>query len=495
MTETFDLVIVGSGINGAIVAHQARTAAPGASILVLEAGGPISGQGGEHLVEASEDTLREAYDLLMRRARQIEYVAGAVSMTEVDGDSWSPDATGVFPAAFLGHNFAQFPGASFGWNVGGMGVHWTAACPWPFATEVPDVAADAEWSDLLSIARRLLRVNPQPFETSAFTEPVIAALRQAAPADQRDRQAQLMPMAGVARPGGGPFMRTGPRDIAPFVFDGSLPHITLRAGTMVTRLLHRGGTVTGLAVRSLADGAEHEIGARTVVVAGDTLRTPQLLWASGIRPDALGLRLNEHASIDGNAVVDVARFGLSPADVPQAPADEPFTGAYWSPSTPERQTHGQLMERVTEEGFCIGMGWYSPTEIRPENRIEFSDTMTDALGMPHMTVHFSYSDLDLEKIEIARATQLQAGSSVGDFTPGDSDTLPAGASLHYTGTVRAGRVDDGASVCDSTGKVWGFGNLYVAGNGVVPTALTCNSTLTGAALAVRTGRAAAARAQ
>jgi choline dehydrogenase-like flavoprotein len=53
-------------------------------------------------------------------------------------------------------------------------------------------------------------------------------------------------------------------------------------------------------------------------------------------------------------------------------------------------------------------------------------------------------------------------------------------------------IDDGTSVCDTTGKVWGLGNLYLAGNATVPTALTCNSTLTSAALAVATGRAAAA---
>ncbi|MCU1444504.1 GMC oxidoreductase [Cryobacterium sp.] len=52
-----------------------------------------------------------------------------------------------------------------------------------------------------------------------------------------------------------------------------------------------------------------------------------------------------------------------------------------------------------------------------------------------------------------------------------------------------GAADDGESVCDPDGRVWGTGNLFVAGNGVVPTALGCNSTLTAATLAVRTARA------
>ena len=63
--------------------------------------------------------------------------------------------------------------------------------------------------------------------------------------------------------------------------------------------------------------------------------------------------------------------------------------------------------------------------------------------------------------------------------------------MHFTGTVRMGPVEDGTSVCDPHGRVWGFDNLYVAGNGVLPTVVVCNSTLTGMTAAVATARAVA----
>ena len=63
--------------------------------------------------------------------------------------------------------------------------------------------------------------------------------------------------------------------------------------------------------------------------------------------------------------------------------------------------------------------------------------------------------------------------------------MPLGASLHYQGTTRMGAADDGASVCCPDSEVWDVPGLFVAGNGVIPTATACNPTLTGVALAVR----------
>lgn len=140
--------------------------------------------------------------------------------------------------------------------------------------------------------------------------------------------------------------------------------------------------------------------------------------------------------------------------------------------------------------YQVQLSWYVPTEVQEANRVEFDETATDAAGLPRMRLRYRLSDADRRSIEAAKRSQEAAGRALGDFDAArDSTVLTAGASLHYTGTVRMGPVDDGTSVCDADGRVWGTPNVYVAGNGVLPTPMVANTTLAGAVTAVRAARA------
>jgi choline dehydrogenase-like flavoprotein len=106
--------------------------------------------------------------------------------------------------------------------------------------------------------------------------------------------------------------------------------------------------------------------------------------------------------------------------------------------------------------------------------------------MPAMTIHYELGDRELSEQERALENLWRAGTALGAFPPGgEPRVMPKGSSLHYMGTIRMGESDDGTSVCDAWSRVWDFENLFVGGNGVIPTANACNPTLTSVALAAR----------
>src|SRR5437867_11187626 len=101
-----------------------------------------------------------------------------------------------------------------------------------------------------------------------------------------------MPLAGTTSETG-KIQRTGPREICPALFTAASRNLRLLSGTLCTRVVHRNGVATGIVIKDIHTGEETEISAKVVLLAADALRTPQLLWASDIRPAALGVRLNE----------------------------------------------------------------------------------------------------------------------------------------------------------------------------------------------------------
>ncbi|WP_243223371.1 GMC oxidoreductase [Microbacterium proteolyticum] len=123
---------------------------------------------------------------------------------------------------------------------------------------------------------------------------------------------------------------------------------------------------------------------------------------------------------------------------------------------------------------------------RVEDGVTFSDDELDYRGLPNFTIEYALTER--EDAEIAQATERlrRAGHALGTFVA-DPRLLPNGSSLHYMGTMRAG-TDPETSVADPYSRVWGFDNLLVGGNGLIPTANTMNPTLTSVAIAVRGAR-------
>lgn len=494
-----DLVVVGAGLMGAAVAQQVHAAVPQARIVLVDAGAPLGPTPGQHLHDTRDQTLRDEH--LQRVSPGIQSLYRGAATSPSMGGSVRGVRPGMYDLAAFGADARAMPAAAVGWNAGGMGVHWTAATPDPWGSEVFPTTGGDRWDDDLATARSLLRVHPDPLGRTAVGERLLERLTEVfGPASAPGRGPQPMPMAvaqaGPDRPDG-PLARTGPNVVFPRLAEPSGDDVGIVTGALVTEVLHTAGRVAGVRLRDVESGRERDLAARAVVVAADTLRTPQLLFASGVRPAALGTHLNEHAFLTGQVLPDMDRLGIGLEQVPLPRDGEWFIGSYWLPhSGPDQPFHGQVMDRVflDEDGgrlaYSVGLSWYVPTEVQSENRLEFDGSTLDAAGLPRTTVRFSHSARDLELIELARDSQRRAATALGPFDPGTgSALLAAGSSLHFTGTARCGPSDDGTTVCDPDGRVWGFDDLFLAGGAVVPTAVVGNSTLVGMVTAVRAARA------
>jgi choline dehydrogenase-like flavoprotein len=465
---TYDLLIVGSGPVGATFARVVAERLPRARILMVDAGPVLTDPPGLNLKNL-DDTAA------LQRARELSQGPDGA----VEGPIVARQGTHLVEPGSAG-----MPAAAVSTCVGGMGAHWTCATPRPYGSErIPFVDLDPA----LDAAERLLSTTTMAFAESAQGRAIRERL--AAEFDDElptDRPVGILPVAATETDGR--VVWTGVDTILGPLLESD--RFELRAGTLCRELLVSGNRVTG----ALLDGKAVE--ARAVVVAADPLRTPQLLWASGIRPAALGRYLTEHPLTFAVTVVDP---DLVPRLAEQrASRLDPVMAVITVPFSEQHPYHAQVMhveripfplpglEEVEAPAGYATMGWGFRKWPRAEDGVRFSDERTDAFGMPAMTIEYELTERELADQERALDNLRRAGEALGAFPPGgEPRVMPKGSSLHYMGTTRMGESDDGTSVCDSYSRVWGFENLFVGGNGVIPTANACNPTLTSVALAVR----------
>jgi len=151
--------------------------------------------------------------------------------------------------------------------------------------------------------------------------------------------------------------------------------------------------------------------------------------------------------------------------------------------------HGQVkVIEPTDARTQVGLPWYAPQEAIVSDAVWFDEGDRDPFGMPAPRVRFALPPSEIGRARSAEVLVRQLAGPLGAYAPhGQVALLPPDSSLHCLGTVPMGARDDGAFVCDATGRVCGLANLFVAGNGVIPGPTACNPTLTSLALAVLCG--------
>lgn len=524
-----DVLIIGSGPVGATFARIISEQKPEAKILMVDLGPRLTDRAGQHVKNIADAEEQMQAQIKSQGPKQTPYPnisvpqrAQAVQKGELTADMLARAGTHLVTDSPEDLKKNQMPAASMSSNIGGMGSHWTCACPTPGNEEkIPFIPKD-EYEKSFAKARELLYVTQQAFPESPESIAILKTLGSVFNKKlASDRQVQNMPLACKVNENGERYWTGADLILGELAAPDYKGNFELRSETICRQLIvetntprnpksetpnpknTEGGRIAGALIEHLPTGKQEEIKAKIVIVAADALRTPQLLWASGIRPKALGHYLNEHPFIFTFVELkeDLVDKTAAKAYDPNS-RNEPTIGVFWVPfDAPHHPFHGQIMhmdlspmKTVIHESasdnqkpkHVVGLGWGCLKEVQYKDRIVFSKTKTDYLGMPKMNIKFAFTEGDKKAIEQAKAMQLLAMHAFGKvIKDGDQTLMPPGTSLHYEGTTRMGEKDDGTSVCDTYSQVWGFDNLFVGGNGVIPVATTSNPTLTSVAMAVR----------
>jgi choline dehydrogenase-like flavoprotein len=497
------ILIIGSGPVGATFARVLWEGSPASRILMIDAGPRLGPRLGSNVKNLSSNAERVSAQIRSQGPAQWPYP----NLSIHERAAAKPGQLGRLarPGTHLVTldenelSASGMPAAAMSTNVGGMGAHWTCACPRPGNGERIPFISESELDAAFDEAERLLCVSSEVFPITSEGEAIEHALgrlfNSRLPAT---RQVRRMPLA--CRVTGDARIWSGADTIlGPVAEPGASDRFELRSETICRRLITRNDRVIGAVLEHLPTREQYEVQAGIAVVAADSLRTPQLLWASGIRPRALGHHLNDHMWTF--AAVSLYPELVSARGATTYRSADNTVGVFQVPfHAPDHPFHGQVMHMdvspvqmddgsAPEARHVVGMGWSGTKEIRYQDCVSFSEDKTDFLGMPAMQVHYELTATDRATIEAASHEQSEAAEVLG--TPVFSDRpllVPCGTSLHYQGSIRMGAIDDGESVCDSRSRVWGFSNLFVGGNGVIPAATACNPTLTSVALAVRSAR-------
>jgi choline dehydrogenase-like flavoprotein len=246
--------------------------------------------------------------------------------------------------------------------------------------------------------------------------------------------------------------------------------LELRAGAHVERVVIEGGEAKGVEYAN-GDGAVRRVDAGAVVVAAGTLNSPQLLMRSGL-PDSPSSRL-------------VGRnLGFHPARLVYGLFDEPQDAHMVYPVT----THAMGHQHDEDGGFVIEATTIQDpigfaTTLEDEDGPLWGAPLVEALrGFRRWIGVLAMANDERERartdgaLDFSRKVLLEAGATSVRWT--------GLITTHVQGTCRMGS-DPERSVVDADAQSWDVKRLYVGDASLIPHTLSVNPSLTIMALASR----------
>jgi len=518
-TFDYDVVIIGSGVAGALVARQLAQA--GRRVCILEAG---------------ERTDRAQAVARMRSSWQRDLQAPYAPVP------WAAVPDERNPAAYFGNQSTPSYAPSFLKTVGGTTWHWTGMTPrllpadfelrsrYGVGVDWPLTYADLEpWylkaEHALGVAgdssddHGSPRSGPYPMPPIPlpYSDQVLA--RHLAPQGLR---VAAFPAARNSRPFDGRPACCGNNTCTPLCPIGasySADTDIAKAEQSGARLIVR-ATVCQLEVDVngqisaahylLPDGSRHRLTARRFVVACNGIETPRLLLmsASARAPrgvantsDQVGRNFMDHPmfmlSFEMPEPLYLGRGPLSVSGI-LAGRDGAFRQQHAAAklyigndlSLQQQATHlvenlkhwGNTLSRLRQSAIHQGQIG-AEIELLPHahNRITLDQQRHDPLGLPLPQVTIQLSAYEVEGLrywqDFMEQRLTRSGARITQRSTGSSAHHPSGA-------VRMGH-DAATAVANADCRSHDHANLYFAGSALFPTVGTANPTLTIAALSLR----------
>ncbi|CDO68223.1 Pyranose oxidase [Trametes cinnabarina] len=203
---------------------------------------------------------------------------------------------------------------------------------------------------------------------------------------------------------------------------------------------------------------------------------------------------NKHPNWWNDKVVD--HMSKHPEDPIPIPFDdpEPQITTLFQPDHPwhtqihrDAFTYGEVAQSI-DARLVVDWRFFGRTEPKEENKLWFSDKVTDAYNMPQPTFDFRFPvGRTAQESEKMMTDMCAMSANIGGFLPGSNPQfMEPGLVLHLGGTHRMG-FDEQADKCcvDTSSRVWGTNNLFLGGVGNIGTAFASNPTLTAMALAIK----------
>jgi len=488
MREAYDVVVVGGGTAGAIVAAR-LSEDPARRVCLVEAGPDDRGQ-----------------DRVLRLRRWLE-------LLESDLDWRYTTILQPRGNSHIVHSRARV--------LGGCSSHNTMICLRPHARDLDEwAAAGATGWDAASLAPAYdrLAVHFEPVaepDRNQLCRDIIASASQAIGIPVVDDFNAAGFRDGVGFLPVGYLPQTGMRTSASVSYlhpiMDSRPNLDVRCDTRALRVNLAGSRATSVTVR--AAGEEIELGADEVVLAAGVFGTPELLWQSGIGPAAVlaavGLGVEHDLSGVGENLLDHPESIIVWETVRPVPTETSmhsdvglFVNRLGADERPDLMFHTyqvpftyntqRLGYRVPQHAICM-----TPNVTRPRSRgrmwpLSARMDVRPAIDFRYFTDPEGYDERTIvDGLRIARevaATRPFRDWIAREIAPGpdlqsDDELSRYGRAAHHTvyhpaGTCRMGAADDPLAVVDPELRVRGIEGLRVADASIFPTMTTVNPMVT-----------------